>query len=83
MCQNTNSEAAAANTKPKCQPAVKFRNIDENALHVLQTGDQNVLDDGIPSEHEDEPESGSESEDETGTSVAWSPTVPTSSGLRV
>jgi len=78
MYQNANSEAATANTKPKCRPAVKFRNIDENALHVLQTGDQNVLDDGIPSEHEDEPESGSESEDETGTNIASPPQSPPS-----
>jgi hypothetical protein len=69
--QNTDSQA---NAKPKCRPAVKFRNIDENALHVIQTGDQSVSDDGGLSEHgdepESEPESDSESEDETETNVA-------------
>ncbi|KAI0285800.1 hypothetical protein BGY98DRAFT_241522 [Russula aff. rugulosa BPL654] len=44
-----------ANAKPKCRPAVKFRNIDENALQAIQIGDQ--TNDGGVSEHGDEPES--------------------------
>jgi hypothetical protein len=65
--QNADSQA---NAKPKCRPAVKFRNIDENALQIVQTGDQGVSDDGGLSEHGDEPGSDSESEDETETNVA-------------
>ena len=63
--QNADSQA---NAKPKCRPAVKFRNIDENALQAIQIGDQ--TNDGGVSEHGDEPESDSESEDETETNAA-------------
>jgi len=49
---------------------VKFRNIDENVLEAVQTGNQIVSDDNDLSDHKDEPGSDSDSEGETETNLA-------------